>query len=151
MNFEGRLLVCVSTFLLPTRHNSKWIQDLKALRSLRRRILLDEARRIILATWKPQNPKVRWHEFRAEHPSYAQVENFIKSRQVFLRPLTEEALKTILDTYADIRVDGNTIAHEEANEELIRDAVEHATLPKYVQLLTTIWESVYNKAFDEGC
>ena len=139
----------VSILFLSTHHKFNQVQDLEALRALRRRILLDEARRLILAAWAPSKSDLRWHQFRAEYTSRAQVQTFIQSKQVFLRPLTTKALDQVLDTYADMRMDGNNVAHK-ADENLIRDAVEHATSPDNVQVLTVIWESVYNKNFQEG-
>ncbi|KIL65615.1 hypothetical protein M378DRAFT_178315 [Amanita muscaria Koide BX008] len=120
------------------------IQDLGILRTLRRRILLDMARQMILATWRPS---ARWHEFRAMYSSNADVQNFITSFEVFSPPLTAEGLETVLGTRANIRMAENLVAHD-ATEGLIRDAVQHAETPYDVRVLTTIWESVYNKAFD---
>ncbi|KAG5634155.1 hypothetical protein H0H81_003130, partial [Sphagnurus paluster] len=119
--------------------------NLEALRALRRRIRLDEARKLILAAWSPNNPDVCWNHFSAVYSTPAQMQVFISSSQVFRRPLTAEALDQVFHMHASIRAGGNFVAHE-ADQDLLRDAIEHAT-PYDMRALTTVWESVYNKDF----
>jgi len=139
----------VSILFLTRYYKFNRTQNTEAMRALRRRILLDAARRLILLTWAPNNPDPRWHEFRAQYNTHAEVQQFIESRNIFPRPLTTEALDRVLAPKSNIRAAGNNVAHK-STKDLIKEAIEHADSPHDVHILSAIWESVYDQRLEWG-
>ena len=118
------------------------LQQTAALRKLRRRILLDKARKSILGKWAPHNPKATWAEL-CDAMSKSDLQHFISSRTVFARALLDDAFIMVYDGRGSVRQDGNDVAHE-ANMDLVRDAVVHAD-PGDLKALKNIYGCVFGE------
>jgi hypothetical protein len=113
-----------------------------ALRKLRRRILLDQARKKILSKWAPYNPRTTWTNL-CDTMSQSDLRHFISSRNVFSRALLDDTFTMVYDGRGTVRQDGNEVAHE-ADKDLVKDEVVHAD-PGDLKAL----KNVYGCVFDE--
>ena len=118
------------------------LQQTAALRKLRRRILLDKARKSVLSKWAPHNPKATWAEL-CDAMSESNLRHFISSRAVFTRALSDDAFIMVYDGRGSVRQDGNDVAHE-ADMDLVRDAVVNAD-PRDLKALKNIYGCVFNE------
>ena len=118
------------------------LQQTAALRKLRRRILLDKARKKILSKWAPHNPRATWTEL-CDAMSESDLRHFISSRTVFARALLDDAFAMVYDGRGTVRQDGNDVAHE-ADMDLVRDAVVHAD-PGDLKVLKNIYGCVFGE------
>jgi len=114
-----------------------------SLYKLRRRILLDQARKDILRVWAPSRHKVKWTELCAAMTK-SEVQDFIISNHIFQRPLLDDAFHMIYEVQSAVRLDGNDVAHG-ADKDLVWDAIVHGDAGSDVSILKNIFGCVYNE------
>jgi hypothetical protein len=116
------------------------------LHKLRRRILLDQARKRILGQWAPNDPKLTWIDL-CNTVSLYNLKFFIAESRVFKKPILDAAITMIYDSRSAVRQEGNEVAHE-APIELVRDAIRHADQQDY-GALANIFQCVFDEDLDE--
>jgi len=108
------------------------------LYKLRRRALLDQARNKVAAAWAPRG---QWSEISNRTPE--NIKDLIVRNHIFRRRLDDQAIAMICDVHSPVRLEGNKVAHEAA-QNLLRDAILFGEPGPDTEVLKNIFTCVFD-------